>query len=450
MAVRNPTGCVIPKEVSPFRLIFQNHYMNLIRVSLLLLLGVMTLPQSIWSQALTRSGLPAPTEDLSSLRRFPCGGELVLEESFDGTTLPANWEVRDVDGLPPREEIVFLTPQGGWQSVLDFRDPDSVNRLMASPSWYEGSTARSDDYLILPPLTLPEDVCLSWYAYSQDPGFPESYEIRVSTSGTEPADFLANPPVLTIGAEETQFTYRSTSLDAYAGQTVYVAFRHTSQDKFILALDDIRLAQVKQRDMALFSVNPIFANPEDSVRIRGSIINRGLDTLTFDTARLEVNYQIDNGAVVTMPINKSITFVPNDTLNFVHDSAWVPLEDKVYTLKVWISGFGSDDNPVNDTLARFQGVGTFVSNESSQPAARFTLSPNPASAHLRLTGAGKLAAHYELQLMDLTGRILRAGLAWRPATGPVQLEVQDLPGGLYLLRLLAPDGSGQVLRWIKE
>ena len=440
----------MPGEAPPFHLIFQNHYMNLIRVSLLLLLGLMALPLCLWSQTFTRSGLPVSLEDRSSLRRFPCGGELLLEESFDGTALPENWAVRDVDGLPPRPEIEFLTPQPGWQSVLDFRDPDSVNRLMASPSWYAGSRAPSDDYLILPQLTLPDDVCLSWYAYSQDPNFPESYEIRVSTTGTAPADFLANPPLLTIGAEETNFFYRSTSLDAYAGQTVYVAFRHTSQDKFILALDDIRLAQVKQRDMALYAVDPIFANPGDSVAIKGSIINLGLDTLTFDTARLTVNYQVDDGPRVTMPINKSITFVPNDTLNFVHDSLWAPLQDTVYLLKVWISGFGTDNNPENDTLARFQGVGTFVSNEPSRPAPGFLLSPNPASRHLRLRGTGSLAAHYELQLMDLTGRILHPGLTWRPATGPLELEVQHLPEGLYLLRLLAPDGSGQVLRWIKE
>ncbi|MEL7341438.1 MAG: choice-of-anchor J domain-containing protein, partial [Bacteroidota bacterium] len=152
------------------------------------------------AQLATRSGAMAPQESKAQLRQFPCGGTTVLDEVFETEMIPVDWSTIDSDNLTPRQEIQFLFPQGGWQPIVDFKD--STNRAIASPSWYEDSLGTSNDWIISPLLNnLPTNVCLSWYAYSQDPNFPESYEIRVSTTTPDEAGFLAEDAVFSIEEE---------------------------------------------------------------------------------------------------------------------------------------------------------------------------------------------------------------------------------------------------------
>ncbi len=62
-------------------------------------------------------------------------------------------------------------------------------------------------------------------------------------------------------------------------------------------------------------------------------------------------------------------------------------------------------------------------------SAAFTLSPNPASTQVRLSGAGALAA---IVLTDLTGRLVATATA--DGTGAATLPVAGLPAGVYVVR----------------
>lgn len=382
------------------------------------------------AQGPSRSGFPADLENKSSLRRFPCGGEALVDEDFQGSPLPAGWAVLDEDGLSPRQEILFLTPNGGWQQVIDFKDADSSNLLLASPSWYDGGGS-SNDFLILPSTTLPSDPCLSWYAYSQDKLFPESYEVRVSTTTPDEAGFLANPPVLTISAEGDEFTYRSTSLAAYAGQTVFIAFRQTTEDGFILALDDIRVANVEGTDLAMFNLNPVQGDPLDTLFFSGAVINLGLDTLVFDTAQMRISWQINNETVQSVTIPQAFTLLPNDTIQFVHDSAWVPPVSASYRLRVWVSGIGVDDNVENDTLSRFQAIGTATGLAEPQVLS-LGIFPNPSDGTFRVNIPAGMQAGSQLQVFDSSGRLVQPEILRKEGDGWL---VSGLMPGLYLVTI---------------
>ncbi|MEL6853349.1 MAG: hypothetical protein AAFP92_32865, partial [Bacteroidota bacterium] len=136
------------------------------RYTLVLLLSLCLVPFQLTAQQVTRSGLKPPKGPKPAFRQFPCGGETILDEDFQtsGDTLPAGWSSLDLDQFTPRDEILFLTPAKGWQKVVDFRDPDSINLVMASPSWYKDTTGASNDYLISPKISLTANPCLSWYA----------------------------------------------------------------------------------------------------------------------------------------------------------------------------------------------------------------------------------------------------------------------------------------------
>lgn len=395
-------------------------------------------------QSFSRSGFPAEQESLSDLRRFPCGGETLLNQNFeqpDSVPLPMGWKIEDVDGFAPNNNILFLTPEKGWQRIIDFKDADSLNHAMASPSWYENTDGGSDDYLITRQIqNLPENVCLSWYAYSQDKFFPESYEIRVSTTTADPAAFLLNEPAAVIGEEGDEFTFRTADLSAYAGQDIYIAFRHTSLDKFILVLDDIRVAEVEAFDIAMFNVDEINAAINDQIQISGSFINRGLDTLEIDTLtqQVQIHYQIDSDPVKTIDFGRVELLLPNDTLQFSHDSLWVPTENAVYKLRVWVDGFGMDDNVVNDTLGRWQGIGTRTSL-SEPEITPFKIYPNPVSETLKIEIA--IQQNWTISTFDLFGRSVLPQQEITPGSSPYSLDVRSLPRGIYLIQL--QDGSGK-------
>ena len=105
-----------------------------------------------------------------------------------------------------------------------------------STSWYVPS-GTADDWLVLPPVAATAGTRLSWRAVTYDPDFRDGYEVRLSTGGSNPSDFTA--VLLTVGQEEATWTPHELSLAAYAGQTVRIAFRNNSNDKFLLLLDDL-------------------------------------------------------------------------------------------------------------------------------------------------------------------------------------------------------------------
>lgn len=408
--------------------------MNLLRLWRLTAL-LCCLPALLSAQSyFTRSGRYPSDESRSAFRNFPCSGPLIFDETFNGLdSLPAGWTVYDLDSLAPRPEIAFLTPRGGWQLGPDLRDPSNGNLSLRSPSWYADTIGRSDDWLILPQIKdLPANTCLSWFAYSQDPFYPETYEVRISTGGNQVADFLVNGPFLSI-EEDSVLNYRIVNLDTFAGQDIFIAFRHTSRDRFMLVLDEIRLSDSENIDVAMYEFNPLLPQPGKSVKLSGSIINNGITTLGIDSAQIRIMYQIDDQPIDTMNIKRRFTFQPNDTIRFAHDSLWTPTTDGVYRVKIWLSGIGIDDRPENDTLARWQGVGSKLGLPAAGNAPALSVHPNPSSGRVLLRRAATRQA-WQVQFYDLAGRRVLPPLRLAEGQAETEADLSSLPPGIYFLR----------------
>ncbi|MEM6806951.1 MAG: choice-of-anchor J domain-containing protein [Bacteroidota bacterium] len=404
------------------------------------------------AQKYSRSGFPAQQEDKDRFRRFPCGGNVILEEGFENG-LPAGWQILDVDQLEPRAEIDALTPDPGWQIVNDFKQMGILNpnQILASPSYYKDTVASSNDYLILPQLTLPNNTCLSWYAYSQDVEFGESYEIRVSTTTPDEAGFLANPAVFTVEDQGSDFTFETASLADYGGQTVYIAFRHTSNDKFILALDDIRLAEVESFDMAVFEVDEFTINPGDSVFLEGSVINRGLTPVVFDSMQLRISGAINGNQIFSFGVADSFELLPNDTIQWVADSSWKADNEATVLLEVWVSGFGVDDQTANDTLSRFQAVGNTVSIQDDIKLGELQINPNPVSDQLRVNLEAFAGKGLNIRILDLQGRAVLG--SWELNASRLDswtLQTASLSPGIYFLKLEDSEGNIFLNKFLKE
>ncbi len=393
-----------------------------------------------WGQITNRSGLTSPSSTKVPLRRFPCAGTPIWEADFDDLAdIPGDWLVADEDEGIPNPNLQTLAPTGGWQLTDDFNDSLSNNRLLISPSWYTDESLVSDDWLVLPQQTnLPSEVCLSWYAFSQDVGFKEAYEVWVSTAGGTVADLRNGTRIFVIDGEDNILNYQSVSLADFAGQDVYIAFHHVSNNEFLLGLDDIRLAQVVTRDLAIQAVDEIRAPINEDIVIAGSLINQGLDTLTFDSATLRVFYQVNGGEVEPFEIPREITLLPNDTITFQHDSLWVPTENTVYGLKVWVEAIAGDGNNANDTLFRLQGIGSATDIDlATQIGLR--VFPTPATDWLVLNRTMNSGA-WSVRILDMMGRMVHKS-EWKNGRAEMRLSIGDLPDGVYLLDLINRQGA---------
>ena len=110
-------------------------------------------------------------------------------------------------------------------------------------SSYDGEQVQ-DNWLISQPITIPAtgDYELSWYARPYSSGWHEEhYVVYVSTTGNSVSDFTDSIYWETMPAIE-DYTCRMVSLSAYAGRTVYLAFRHHCVDQYALLIDDISIA----------------------------------------------------------------------------------------------------------------------------------------------------------------------------------------------------------------
>ncbi len=407
----------------------------------LILLAGFAYFQPLQAQVTSRSGFPAPQIDISQFRLFPCGGSVITEETFSDTDLPAGWLSLDMDGFMPDTNINnFLVNGGGWQSILDFRSPQGMNRSVASPSWYADTTGPSNDFLISPKVSLGGNTCLSWTAYSQDQYFRESYEVLISTTTPDTAGFFANDPLLVVEAEGYELNYRSVNLANYAEMDVYIAFRHTSEDKFILVLDDMRISSVPNQDIGIVDFSPIIADTSDEVFIRAAVRNYGSDTLRFDST-LILTYRVGSGDPKVSTIQKSFVIAPNDTVQVTHDSVWVPTGFGAEIICLTTDGnLMPDEDPSNDGLCRWASVGTTGLIGDKLPIA-VRIYPNPVSDVLRieLSAENGISGNLEMSLLDMFGRPVQPVQLINPNT---YIEVSSLPAGIYLLRI--QDEKGRV------
>jgi cysteine-rich repeat protein len=163
-------------------------------------------------------------------------GPILVDDFEVGSTVA--WTLIDVDGRTPNADVSFMT--GAWVVATDGITPTPANRVAVSTSYYD-PTGSADDWLISPALPLDGHSVLSWRAYAPDADYRDGYEVRISTTTPDVAGFTANAALLTVSQEQSTWQSHSVDLAAagYANQTVYLAFRNNTNDKFLLLLDTV-------------------------------------------------------------------------------------------------------------------------------------------------------------------------------------------------------------------
>lgn len=147
-----------------------------------------------------------------------------------------------------------------WEMRRNWGNQENVYSATSSSN-YAATPLHPDNYLVSPLKLAYSEI--SFIACAQDASYPaEHFGIAVSTgSNTDPADFTTIWEETLTAKPQGQWYAFTVDLSAYAGQEIWVAFRHFDcTDQFWLNIDDIYLSYetvgVEENASNLFTVYP--------------------------------------------------------------------------------------------------------------------------------------------------------------------------------------------------
>lgn len=160
---------------------------------------------------------------------------------------------------------------------------------LRSNSW-QGQALNTDNFAVLPHLTASSETVLTFVARDADqPGIapdPEHFGVAVSTAGnTNPADFTTIQEWNSTG----NYTEYTVNLAAYAGQQIYVAFRHfnTTGETYYLTIDNIKITNIEAEVTRPAKGVVLYANDELI-----ATLNHGEESFTHNVNRYNSEYCI--------------------------------------------------------------------------------------------------------------------------------------------------------------
>lgn len=180
--------------------------------------------------------------------------QTVFSEDFE-QGLPDSFQLVNGDQLTPHPNVSIFDE--AWIAL--FEDDTRTNIIMASNSWYQ-PPGQADDWMMTPVIDMPADPAaytLQWRAQAADPNATDGYQVLLSTDADRTVESYTTV-LFEIAEENTDWTVRTADLASFAGQSISIAFRNNSNDKFLLFVDDISVGVPQPVDLSVTGVSRIF------------------------------------------------------------------------------------------------------------------------------------------------------------------------------------------------
>lgn len=210
--------------------------------------------------------------------------EVIISEDFEAVAdgaLPVGWTQVSVDN----GFCAQFNRNSTWQAFN--YGANAHGGAKVAMCHYNDAALPNNDWLILPQQNLGGQIMFSFWAASQDPNYLESFAVKLSTTGNQPANFTVTLGTYTnVPTTWQQYTY---DLSQYAGAAFYVAIHYNSIDEFVLKIDDVLLEAGE-------------AGPQGS--IVGTVTEFGAGTPIQN-----VTVAIQGGATTTTDASGQYTFV---------------------------------------------------------------------------------------------------------------------------------------------
>ena len=215
--------------------------------------GTVNLTSGTVSATITLTGMATEPLDCNVPASLP------FFEGFEGEDVPDCWSLIDADGDGNNWYVLNNSQSSSGGFVVH-----SGEGHITSAS-YAGGALTPDNWLITPQIAMGTNGHLSFWAAGQDPSWAsEVFSVYLSTTGTSTSDF--NVTLLDHQTATETMTEYTADLSAYAGQNVYIAFRHHDiSDMFRLNLDDVSITGENSIDEVENNYVSVFPNPANHV-----------------------------------------------------------------------------------------------------------------------------------------------------------------------------------------
>lgn len=279
-------------------------------------------------------------------------GQTLFSIDFEDGTM-GDMTMVDVDGNTPAPQVAEFTEAWNIRAGVN----DITSTVIVSNSWYNPPAA-ADDWLITPQLSIADAAtAISWDAVAVDPNFADGYEVRVSTTGNDPADFT--DVLFSVAAEQSSGALegRIASLADYVGQDIYIAFRNNSFDKFWLALDNIVVRVIQARDVTLNNfVGARYHVKDAEIPVTVSITNNGGDLLE------NIDITWSDGTNSYTETFDGLSLATGESTELTSSDAFVATEAISYDLMITASNpngmadMADGDNSITATVAGVSSI----------------------------------------------------------------------------------------------
>lgn len=279
---------------------------------------------------------------LATLFAYAMNAQTLFSEDFESGSL-SQWTVVDNDNDGYEWEDYFGEGYGHNESSC-----------VSSASYINSVGALNpDNWLITAqPIAIPATgYALSWYVAAMDANYyAEHYSVYVSTSN-EVSAMSSATPVYQATLTSADWVQNMVSLDAYAGQSVYIAFRHHNvTDMYWMHLDDISVAFVSTTpEIALAAIDvPVHVDVNSGFNVKGTVTNLSSTALTS----YEVTYTI-NGVTSAAYTVSGINVAMGGTHNFTHNVPAVVTTAGETTITVTVANpNGVADNTADNSISQ--------------------------------------------------------------------------------------------------
>jgi hypothetical protein len=297
--------------------------------------------------------------------------QIVFRETFDGIagptaggagtyTFPTGWRLRNVDARTPAASVSYVNE--AWERREDF-GANVADSCAFSTSWYSPVGA-ADDWMWTPLIgPLPGNSVLSWRAKAYDASYPDGYEVRLMTAAAGPPtggtavmgnQVTSSTVLFSTAAESSSWTTHTVNLNAYAGQSVYIAFRNNSNDKFMLVVDDVKVEVVVNYDAEVTAANSYeftqAPKKQASIPLGGTIKNSGQLGLT--NVSLQANVYNSSNTLLLSSLAFAVPTLAAGASNTFSLTNFTPVAAGTYTIKYFPVISESDGRTSNDTVLR--------------------------------------------------------------------------------------------------
>lgn len=212
---------------------------------------------------------------------------------------------------------------------------------VVSASWFDPA-GTADRWLITDGITISESgYVFSIEAACYEAAYPDGFMVKVSTTNRDSRDAFTTT-IINVPAATTTFTEYRGSLDAFVGQTVYIAVIQNSNDMNFLIADNFKVLKPTENEIQLLSASlPAYVASSADANVSGVVKNMGNQNLTS----FDVTYNVNGGEDVAVYTVTGINVPYGETYAFNHN---VPFNESTigqYTVQMTVSNPNNTDDP---------------------------------------------------------------------------------------------------------